>query len=168
MKMNRRTLILGALTLTSAGLTGLGQSAMAADPALRDLSLRFRKEVPDTVTFAFNSAKIEPAARPTLAAQAAFIRQYPAVRFTVAGFADRVGSQAYNQELGLRRANAALDYLVAQGVNRAQLEAIVSFGEDRPVIETETEERRNRRVVTAVAGYLEPDCNCRKRPGVEG
>lgn len=117
--------------------------------------------------FDFDSAALDASARAALDAQAAFIRQYPQVWFKVEGHADRVGSPAYNEALGLRRANAALDYLVSRGVNRAQLEALVSFGEDQPTIETADRERRNRRVVTDVGGLLDPECNCRKRPGVE-
>lgn len=156
----------GLLAGCAGSMDGPGGD-VAGDPALRDLSVRFADEVPDTILFDFDRAALDAQARAVLDAQAAFIRSYPQVWFRVEGHADRVGSPAYNQALGLRRANAALDYLVARGVNREQLEALVSFGEDRPAIETEDRERQNRRVVTEVGGFLDPACNCRKRPGVE-
>ncbi|MFW8596203.1 OmpA family protein [Cribrihabitans neustonicus] len=118
------------------------------------LATRFAREVPTTITFAFDSARLEPEARAVLDRQAHWIRQFPEVRFRVYGHTDAVGSQAYNKALGLRRAQAAVNYLVARGVSRHRLEALVSFGETRPLIPTPDRERRNRRTVTEVSGFL--------------
>ncbi len=68
------------------------------------LAQRFAAEVPDTVTFAFNSAQITGEAAAVLDKQANFIRQFPEVRFKVFGHTDLVGSQGYNYNLGLRAA----------------------------------------------------------------
>lgn len=119
------------------------------------LAERFAAEVPDTVTFAFNRAEITPEAAAILNRQANFIRQFPEVRFTVFGHTDLVGSQGYNQRLGLRRANAVVDYLVSKGVSRSRLKAVASFGETRPLIQTNQPEERNRRTVTEVSGFVE-------------
>ncbi len=126
----------------------------------------FEQSVPTTINFDFDKSILDAQARTILDAQAAFIKRYPSVWFRVEGHADRVGSQSYNQTLGLSRANAALDYLVSRGVDPLQLEALVSFGEDRPAIDSDARERQNRRVVTSVGGTTDPTCNCRKRPGV--
>ncbi len=119
------------------------------------LAERFAAEVPDTVTFAFNRAEVTPEAAAVLDRQANFIRQFPEVRFTVFGHTDLVGSQGYNQRLGLRRANAVVDYLVSKGVSRSRLKAVASFGETRPLIQTDQPEERNRRTVTEVSGFVE-------------
>ncbi len=119
-----------------------------------DLSERFAKQVPNTINFAFNSAVLDGQARAALDKQAHFIRQFPEVRFRVYGHTDAVGSQAYNRSLGQRRANAAVRYLVSRGISRSRLEAVVSFGETRPVVVTEGRERRNRRTVTQVSGFV--------------
>lgn len=119
------------------------------------LAERFAAEVPDTVNFAFNRAEITPEAAAILNRQANFIRQFPEVRFTVFGHTDLVGSQGYNQRLGLRRANAVVDYLVSKGVSRSRLKAVASFGETRPLIQTNQPEERNRRTVTEVSGFVE-------------
>ena len=87
--------------------------------------------------------------------QANWIRQFPEVRFKVYGHTDLVGSNAYNKRLGKRRANAVVRYLTSQGISRSRLEAVVSFGETRPLIFTENEERQNRRTVTEVAGFVQ-------------
>jgi peptidoglycan-associated lipoprotein len=120
-----------------------------------DLAERFNKEVPDTVNFAFNSAALDAGARAVLARQAHFIRQFPEVRFRVYGHTDLVGSPSYNKNLGLRRAQAVVGYLVSQGVSRSRLEAMVSYGETHPVVNTQDPERRNRRTVTEVSGFVE-------------
>jgi aspartate oxidase len=77
------------------------------------------------------------------------------VRFRVYGHTDLVGSDAYNRALGLRRANAVVDYLASQGIGRSRLEAVTSFGRTRPVIQTADPERRNRRTVTEVTGFVQ-------------
>ncbi|RMH41506.1 MAG: OmpA family protein [Alphaproteobacteria bacterium] len=122
--------------------------------AVISLARRFAEEVPTTVTFAFDSARLDENAKAVLRQQADWIRQFPEVRFRVYGHTDKVGSEAYNKALGLRRARAVVNYLVSQGVSRSRLEAVVSFGETQPLIVTEGRERRNRRTVTEVTGFV--------------
>lgn len=119
------------------------------------LNDRFTESVPSTITFAFNSAVLDENARAALREQAAFIRHFPEVHFTVYGHTDLVGSRAYNHNLGLRRAQAAVNYIVSQGVSRSRLRALVSLGETQPVVPTETRERLNRRTVTEVSGFVQ-------------
>lgn len=118
------------------------------------LNDRFAAEVPNTITFAFDSAVLDAAAQATLYEQAKWIRQFPEVRFRVYGHTDAVGSSSYNKRLGLRRANAAVSYLTSQGISRSRLEAVASFGEAQPVVVTSGRERRNRRTVTEVSGFV--------------
>ena len=119
------------------------------------LQNRFADEVNSTINFAFDSASLSPEAQQVLRQQATWIRQFPEVRFRVYGHTDLVGSQAYNQRLGLRRAQAAVRFLVSQGISRDRLEAVASFGETRPVVATQDRELRNRRTVTEVSGFVE-------------
>ena len=118
------------------------------------LGNRFAQEVPTTITFAFNSAALTDEARAVLNRQANFIRQFPEVRFRVYGHTDLVGSNAYNKDLGMRRARAAVAYLSAQGIGTARLEAVVSHGKTQPVIATPGPEQANRRTVTEVTGFV--------------
>lgn len=118
------------------------------------LAERFSAEVSDTITFAFNSAELTPEAKEILRRQANFIRQFPEVRFRVYGHTDLVGSAGYNQRLGMRRAQAAVAYLTSQGISKSRLEAVVSYGKTRPIIQTNQPEERNRRTVTEVSGFV--------------
>ncbi len=119
-----------------------------------DLTRRFAAEVPNTVNFAFNSASLDGEAQAALMRQADWIRQFPEVRFRVYGHTDLVGSNAYNKALGLRRAKAAVAFLSAQGISRSRLEAVASFGETQPLVFVQSPERRNRRTVTEVSGFV--------------
>jgi outer membrane protein OmpA-like peptidoglycan-associated protein len=131
-------------------------AAYGGDRVLLGLSEDFRRSAPDMITFAFDSAVIDPTAQRILDQQAAWILRHPIVRLRIYGNTDLVGSPAYNYRLGQRRANAVAAYLVARGVSRGRLEAVVSFGETRPVILTDQPERQNRRTVTEVVGYAAP------------
>ena len=61
---------------------------------------------------------------------------------------------AITSHLGMRRANAVVSYLSTLGISRSRLEAVVSFGETQPLIVTQGRERRNRRTVTEVSGFV--------------
>lgn len=69
-------------------------------------------------------------------------------RIEVVGHTDNTGSDAYNQGLSERRANAVKAWLVSQGVNPAQV-TTVGRGESEPAADNSTKEGRqnNRRVV---------------------
>ena len=119
------------------------------------LAQRFAAEVPTTINFAFNSAQLSPQAQAVLRQQARWINAFPEVRFSVYGHTDLVGTDAYNLRLGRRRAQAAVNYMIAQGVDRRRLDALVSFGETQPLVATPNPEMRNRRTVTEVSGFMQ-------------
>ncbi|WP_434288633.1 OmpA family protein [Celeribacter sp. SCSIO 80788] len=120
-----------------------------------DLNERFAASVPSTVNFEFNSDTLDGAARDAIRKQAHFMAQFPEVRFRVYGHTDLVGSNAYNKALGLRRAKAVVSELARNGISRSRLEAMVSYGETQPLIVTQNPERKNRRTVTEVSGFVE-------------
>jgi OOP family OmpA-OmpF porin len=62
------------------------------------------------------------------------MKEYPQVEVVlVTGHADRIGTDAYNQKLSQRRANAVKDYLVGQGVEGKRIETAAK-GESEPVV----------------------------------
>ena len=125
------------------------------DPAgrIRALNEAFRAASEDTVTFDFNNSGLDSAARTALNGQVKWLKANPHVRMTIVGHVDLVGSDRYNDRLGLSRARAVVGYLVSHGISRGRLDAVESRGEHEPVVQTEDRERRNRRTVTSVAGF---------------
>ena len=68
--------------------------------------------------------------------------------FVVAGYTDSVGHEAYNYELGQRRATSVAGYLVGnKGLDPTQVR-VVSYGASKPVADNSTRDgrRSNRRV----------------------
>lgn len=138
----------GRVTRTNAQIMSGEISATQA------LNIRFSEEVPSTITFGFNQATLTPEAITVLNAQVDWIRQFPELKFSVYGHADAVGSNAYNYRLGLRRAQAVVNYFASQGISRSRLQALVSYGETRPAVPTQGPEQANRRTITTVAGFF--------------
>ena len=105
----------------------------------------------DTVYFGTDKYDLDQATQATLAAQAQWLIANPNVRASIEGHADERGTREYNMALGERRANAARDFLVAQGVPTARLQ-VTSWGKERPVAPGSNEEAwaQNRRAVTVL------------------
>lgn len=68
-------------------------------------------------------------------------------RVLIEGHADEVGKENYNQDLSVRRASTAREFLIEKGVLESRIEAF-GYGEFRPVASNETSEgkAKNRRV----------------------
>jgi peptidoglycan-associated lipoprotein len=98
------------------------------------------------IYFDFDQAVLLPSARSLLLAHAERLRNSDAAA-RLEGHADERGSREYNMALGERRANAVRDFLVLQGVSRANLE-VISYGEERPLAlgSNESSYSKNRRV----------------------
>ena len=83
------------------------------------------------VFFDFDKYNIRSDARDGLQAQAEWLRANEGVRVLLAGHADERGTREYNLALGMRRANAAKQVLVANGVSANRIE-LISYGKDKP------------------------------------
>ncbi|MBU0902304.1 MAG: OmpA family protein [Gammaproteobacteria bacterium] len=104
------------------------------------------------VKFDFDKAQVKPESYGDIKNLADFLTQYPQTTTVVEGHTDSVGSDAYNQTLSERRANAVRDVLVNQyGVGGERVNA-VGYGETRPVADNASAEGRavNRRVEAEV------------------
>src|SRR5699024_5812384 len=67
------------------------QKHLAGGAVLHDLAQDFRASTEETVTFAFDSAALGPAARQALDGQAAWLRAHRQVRMSITGHTDLVG-----------------------------------------------------------------------------
>ncbi len=101
------------------------------------------------INFDFDKADIKPEFKDELDKAAAFIEENKKIPYVlVAGHTDSMGTDAYNQDLSKRRAEAVRQYLIEKhGVDAARIRA-TGYGESQPVADNETEEGRyeNRRV----------------------
>ena len=70
---------------------------------------------------------------------------------TIEGHCDERGTREYNLALGERRAAAARDYLLAQGVDPARIK-VISYGKERPAMagSNEASWAKNRRAATVL------------------
>jgi outer membrane protein OmpA-like peptidoglycan-associated protein len=99
------------------------------------------------INFDTASANIPDANKSILDQAAALIKRASQVHLTVKGHTDAVGDAAANKALSQKRAQAVVDYLVQQGVDPAQLQA-VGYGSEQPVADNATPEGqfKNRRI----------------------
>ena len=99
------------------------------------------------VFFDWNRADLTDRARQIIAEAATARTTVRSTRIEVSGHADRSGSDAYNQALSMRRAEAVAAELTRRGVPRAEM-VIQAFGESRPLVPTAdgVREPQNRRV----------------------
>lgn len=104
------------------------------------------------VLFAFDKSELLPQAGPRLDKLAAFLRQFPQRRLLVEGYTDAVGTDAYNQDLSQRRAEAVRAALVQRGVDGSRIVAR-GYGKAYPVAENGAADGRalNRRVEVVIA-----------------
>jgi len=99
------------------------------------------------VLFDFDKSVIKPEGRPILNEVTGVLNNNPSMRVDIEGHTDRVGSDAWNQGLSERRAQAVMESLVSSGIESTRLTA-KGFGESVPAASNETKEGRalNRRV----------------------
>lgn len=97
------------------------------------------------INFAFDSDEVEAQYYELLSKVAGILLANPSIQVSLSGHTDRVGTDAYNQDLGMRRSVAIQTELVLRSVPMDQL-GLTSFGEAQPLIDVFTPERENRRV----------------------
>ncbi|HEX7785318.1 MAG TPA: peptidoglycan-associated lipoprotein Pal [Methylomirabilota bacterium] len=90
------------------------------------------------IHFAFDKAVIRPADAKILDASAAWLKANPNQLVLIEGHCDERGTNEYNLALGDRRAKAASNYLVAQGIAADRI-TVISYGEERPLCSEKTE-----------------------------
>ena len=87
---------------------------MCVDPCGKAIRL-------DNIIFNLDKWDILPAARPDLDYVAQLMLDNPGIKVEMSSHTDSRGSNAYNQELSQKRAQATVDYLLAKGISRDRL-----------------------------------------------
>lgn len=147
--------IIGA---TVGGVTGavigkkMDQQAEEMQKVLDDAEVRREGEgivvkFKEQVLFAFNSSDLGSNAQTNLNKLVDVLNRYPDTDITVIGHTDSIGTDAYNQTLSEKRANAVISYLRSHNIASSRLTA-KGMGESDPVAANDTEDGRaqNRRV----------------------
>lgn len=103
------------------------------------------------IYFDFDKATIKEESKPTLNKVVDIMKKYPSLEIEIGSHADARGTDEYNMALSERRADATLEYLVEQGIERERLTA-EGYGESMPLNDcteptgcTAEEYARNRR-----------------------
>jgi peptidoglycan-associated lipoprotein len=128
---------------------GTGPGAAAVPGSEQD----FTVNVGDRVFFLEDKSTLSPEAQETLRRQAQWLNKYGKVTVQVEGHADERGTREYNIALSARRATAAREFLMSQGVAANRISSI-AYGKERPAALCDAEQcwSQNRRAVTVITG----------------
>lgn len=127
--------------------------AVHGDPLYESLTTGERTFTTRGILFDFDSDRLRGESTPTLNELVGALERNPELSVVIEGHTDGQGEADYNQDLSERRALSLVNYLVAQGIDEARLQA-VGRGESVPLADNDTEAGRqqNRRVVIRNAG----------------
>jgi OOP family OmpA-OmpF porin len=103
--------------------------------------------------FDFDKSVLKPAAIASLNSLAGKVKSLTLEVIVAVGHTDSIGTDAYNQKLSIRRAEAVKKHLVSQGIEARRI-YVEGKGESQPVADNKTAEGRakNRRVQIEAIG----------------
>ena len=143
----------GSASSTGSSSSGSSSSSSASSsPAAgADSAADKLASIGNTVYFSYDSSGLDGNSQATLYRQAAFLNGNPSLTVTIEGHCDERGTREYNFALGERRAAAARDYLLAQGVDPARIK-VISYGKERPFMagSNDASWAKNRRAATVL------------------
>ena len=160
--------------IIGAGIGGIAGAGIGAymDKQERDLrartagtDVRVTREgdnlvlnIPSGITFAYDSANVQPQFQQTLDQVADTLKNYNQTYIDVYGHTDSTGSDAYNQRLSEQRASSVASYLESRGVQSARI-GTRGYGETQPIASNDTDAGRaaNRRVEIKIVPIPETD-----------
>ena len=113
--------------------------------------------MPGNVTFALNSANLNPQFDNVLDSVVKVVQHYQQTVLLCAGYTDSTGSADYNVLLSQQRAQSVANYIELKGVNPKRL-VIHGFGETHPIASNDSADGRqmNRRVELTLEPLTQP------------
>ncbi|URD52932.1 OmpA family protein [Chroococcidiopsis sp. CCNUC1] len=103
------------------------------DLKAQETSAGIRINLPENILFDFDKSNIRPSAKPTLQKLSLLLKNYAKAPVTINGYTDSKGSDAYNQVLSQKRAEAVKNYLAQNfSINNSQMTA-KGWGEKQPI-----------------------------------
>jgi len=121
-------------------------------------------DMPGNVTFAFDSAALNPQFNSVLDKVAQTLTEYDQTVIQIAGHTDSTGTHAYNMKLSEQRASSVKSYLAGRGVPAKRMQT-VGAGPDHPIADNSTEAGRaeNRRVEITIVPVTEENLQKAKK-----
>jgi len=130
------------------------EEEVAAAPAPPPMPVYEKHTVSATALFDFDKYALKPAGKEAISGIDEEIKSSDSkvVDINVVGYTDSVGTEEYNQELSVRRANAVKEFMVSEGIDPGIID-VKGMGEADPVASNDTAAGRaeNRRVEISVA-----------------
>jgi peptidoglycan-associated lipoprotein len=120
----------GTLGATSDVTNGVVAGSSGGHPAWNEDRTSLTAE---KVYFNFDKSAIKWLERSKLNDVADFMKRNAQISIRIEGNCDERGTEEFNRELGVRRAEAARDYLVSRGIDPARIQ-ILSRGKDNPAV----------------------------------
>lgn len=140
--------------LVGCGAEPAAEPVVEAAPAPAPKVVTERISMSAAALFDVNKDVIKPAGKAELDTFAARLGSLASVQaVNIVGHTDSSGSDAYNQDLSMRRANAVKNYLIEKGIDPSVM-STSGMGESQPVASNATPEGRaqNRRVEVSFTG----------------
>ena len=128
---------------------GQGAAPVVAAPEVVSKTFNLNSDV----TFAFGKANLKPQAQAALDGIYGEIAQVHSAKVAVAGYTDRIGSDAFNVKLSQQRAETVANYFVAKGVSADAISA-TGYGKANPVTGATCDQVKGRKALIAC---LAPD-----------
>ena len=129
------------------------EAAPAPAPAPAPVAVSEKVSFSAESLFDFDKAVVKPDGKAALDALVDNLKGMNTEAIVTVGHTDSIGTNAYNQKLSLRRAEAVKAYLVSKGVEASRI-YVEGKGETQPVADNKTAAGRakNRRVTVEVVG----------------
>ncbi len=120
----------------------------------------------EKILFGFDRSDLNTSAQTNLTKLVEVLQKYPDTDIEIIGHTDSKGTDAYNQALSERRANAVASYLRSQGISNTRLTA-KGMGKNDPIATNDTEEGRaqNRRVEFVITANEKMKADAKKEAG---
>ncbi len=119
----------------------------ASGVSIRRVGDQIELVMPSNITFASNQSDIKPEFYQTLNGVGKVLAKYDQTTLVIGGHTDASGSDDYNMDLSIKRAENVGNYLASQGVVSPRIRAL-GYGESQPVADNTSDsgKSQNRRV----------------------
>lgn len=103
--------------------------------------------MPVEILFDFDSYSVKNSVKNSLDGLAKALKENKDIKLKVDGHTDYIGTDQYNFDLSLKRANSIKNYLISKGVESKNI-SVEGYGKQNPIASNKTEvgRARNRRV----------------------